>query len=110
MPSRIAGGVPILRGALGALACSVVARIDLAGLERTGLSSETSFSPAQGSEQGAVPEQGASQLFVARVHDVEWSLREGGEGTEDDARPLVYWRQQYSTVAEPGTGNEKKER
>lgn len=90
--------LPLLKGGLGALACSLEGCVDLGG---EGLELDTGEQVAQ---QGGERERGASKgsrLFIARVHAVE-SVGRGSEGevkgAEEGGKPLVYWRQRFTTI------------
>lgn len=74
--------VPVLSHSVGALACSVVQRIDLGQLDPS----------SEG--QAADADTTGSDVFIAKVHAIE-DLEEGQEQL-----PLVYWQRRFTTVRE----------
>lgn len=88
--------VPVLSESIGALACSMVTRLDLqhVTVEAEG---EGSVSRAKGAEQANDGEaSGGSDLFLARVHAVEDGSLD--RPTSEERLPLLYWDRDFTTV------------
>ncbi|SPO37623.1 uncharacterized protein PSFLO_03098 [Pseudozyma flocculosa] len=86
-PCHEADGIPVVRGSLGALSCSLVADIPLAQLS------------VGSSQEGEFVDQ--SVLFIARIHSVIDKPTEA----QEQKLPLVYWDRRFTTVKD-GQGQE----
>lgn len=85
-------GVPVFTKSLGALACSIVRRIDLSQLDS---STSNSGEATEVESPGEASEESGADVFIAKVHAVE-DLKEGTE----EPFPLVYWQRKFTTVKE----------
>ncbi|KAF8585710.1 hypothetical protein K439DRAFT_1025626 [Ramaria rubella] len=91
-------GIPILRGCLGALSCTLVNSFPLRTINPT-------YSEGLNGDLERDPGDQESELFVAKVLRVESGLspgtkfpREQPEEFENSMLPLVYHRQQFVTI------------
>jgi len=80
--------VPVLSNSLGSLACSVVSKVSLKDLEEGAKDIDI--------EAGSDSNQGGSELFLARVHGVEYTGKLEDEG--EKRLPMVYWDQKFTSI------------
>jgi flavin reductase (DIM6/NTAB) family NADH-FMN oxidoreductase RutF len=100
-------GLPILSGSLGALSCRLIrpplALSDLRAIR--GLGSLADERRAEVVDEGKVMSGGVvSELIIAQVIRVETVQPLADEANEGERNfPLLYHRQQYTTIAHPNT-------
>ncbi|KAN0064871.1 hypothetical protein ACQY0O_001928 [Thecaphora frezii] len=92
LPCHEADGVPVVDGAVGALACSLVSSIPLAQFVQP-----PQIHPAsQGQSQSDGDGENESVLFLARVHAVVDTVSDRQLGSPRS--PLVYYDRRFTTV------------